>query len=120
MVRWVAIALCTTVVITPILSNYKINDLSKNYIAYDYGINTLNTLDNSTILFSAGDSATFVLMYLQMVEKLRQDLSIYDDTGVTFKNIYGERYLKMSIQEHQIQMNTIQATNIKCKSKICD
>lgn len=56
-------------------------------------------------------------MYIQMVEKLRQDLSIYDDTGVTFKNIYGERYLKMSIQEHQIQMNTIQQQILNANQK---
>ena len=73
--------------VIPLSSNYNRNDQSRNYVAYDFGRNVLDTLDKDAILFGHGDNTLFVLSYLTLVEKLRPDVTIYDDIGGdVFKN----------------------------------
>lgn len=51
----------------------KVNQ-KNNYIARDFGLNTLKNLPANTILFSGSDTVTMILMYLQEVENLRKDI----------------------------------------------
>ncbi len=51
-------------------------DRSRNYVAYDYGTNILNSLKPNAILFTWGDSGAFPLWYLQIVEKTRLDVTL--------------------------------------------
>jgi len=60
----------------PLISNYRINDRSNNYIAYNYGMNILDYLDKDAILITNGDNDTFPLWYLQQVEGVRPDVDI--------------------------------------------
>lgn len=83
-------------VLIPLIINYSHVNLSKNYIAYNYGINILKTIEKDGILFTEGDNQMFILAYLQYVDGVRKDISIYDDIGCIFKNIYGENFLRLS------------------------
>jgi len=49
-------------------------DRSRDFIAYDYGKNILIGLQPQALLFTWGDSGAFPLWYLQIVEKLREDV----------------------------------------------
>jgi hypothetical protein len=56
--------------------NYLKNDQHNNYLAYDYAVNSLNSLPQGAALFTWGDSGAFPLWYLQGVERLREDLAL--------------------------------------------
>ena len=51
-------------------------DRRRNYVAYDYATNVMNSLKPNAILFTWGDSGAFPLWYLQIVEKQRQDVTL--------------------------------------------
>ena len=74
----------------PLASNYYRADKSRNDCALVYGKNVLRTPEKNSLLFVAGDNSTFITCYLKKVEKLRPDLTVYDETGNVFENIYGE------------------------------
>ena len=70
----------------PLALNYMENDQSQNFVAYDYGKNILDTMDKNAILLGHGDNALFILAYLKLAEKLRPDVTVYDDiSGDVFK-----------------------------------
>lgn len=72
--------------IVPFVSNYIPNDQSRNFVAYDFGKNILGTLEKDAILFGHGDNVLFVLAYLKFAEKMRPDVTVYDDiAGDVFK-----------------------------------
>ncbi len=50
------------------ISQYHTHDRSHEYIALDYGVNFLNSLEENAIIFTNGDNDTFPLWYAQAVE----------------------------------------------------
>lgn len=67
--------------VIPLHANYAFNDLSRNYISYDYASSLLKSLPGNAILFPSGDNNTFPIAYLQVVEKLRPDVLNGNITG---------------------------------------
>jgi hypothetical protein len=61
---------------TQMLGHVKMVDRSRNYVAYDYGWNILDSLQPNAILFTWGDSGAFPLWYLQYVEGVRPDVTL--------------------------------------------
>ena len=57
-------------------ANLSENNSSGNYFAYDFAYNLLQTCEPDAILFTNGDSDTFPLWYLQIVEGIRRDVSV--------------------------------------------
>lgn len=57
-------------------SNLPYQDQHANYLAQDYGMNTLRSLPEDTVLFTWGDSGAFPLWYLQGVERMREDVDL--------------------------------------------
>lgn len=49
---------------------------STNYLAYDYGMNELNSLREGSTYISKGEIKTFPLWYLQGVERYREDVNV--------------------------------------------
>jgi hypothetical protein len=48
-------------------SQYKVHDRSREYMAVDYGMNFLNSVEKNAIIFTNGDNDTFPLWYCQAV-----------------------------------------------------
>lgn len=82
--------LYVAVPIVPLITNYKANDRSQDYYAYDYGMNILNTMDENAIFFATTDEATFPVMYLQAVERLRPDVTFANKTGFPDESLYSD------------------------------
>ena len=74
-VDWlIALLLVIALPVNALFANWKINDHSQNYTPYDFGRNLLETCEQNAILITGGDSDTFPIWYLQMVEGFRTDV----------------------------------------------
>ncbi|MDP2174234.1 MAG: DUF2723 domain-containing protein [Candidatus Cloacimonadaceae bacterium] len=49
------------------VSQYHVHDRSKEFIALDYGVNFLNSMEENAIIFTNGDNDTFPIWYAQAV-----------------------------------------------------
>lgn len=56
--------------------NWHEHDRSKEYVAWDYSYNLLQSCEQDAILLTNGDNDTFPLWYLQDVEGIRRDIRI--------------------------------------------
>jgi alpha-beta hydrolase superfamily lysophospholipase len=70
-----AAVLMVVCIAVPLGLNWRTNDKSRYYWAYDYGVNVLNSLDKNAIYVSASDHGGFSVLYLQKVEGLRPDVA---------------------------------------------
>ncbi len=81
-----------TLLALPLLSNFELNNESKNYLAEDWGRNILRTLKPDSIILPASDHSTFPLLYLQAVEGLRRDVLIGDKYGYIEDRLFRELF----------------------------
>ena len=56
-------------------------DLSDETLAYEYGRNVLDDLPRNAILITDGDDASYVIDYLNRIENVRNDVSVYNRAG---------------------------------------
>ncbi|MBN2208103.1 MAG: tetratricopeptide repeat protein [Candidatus Coatesbacteria bacterium] len=90
----VAVAAAVCIFVAGTLANYQPNDRSADFLAYNYGRNLIGPLPPGAALFAKGDNQIFSLLYLQSVEGLRPDVSLYDafgDTAIALKSFTGFR-----------------------------
>lgn len=102
--RYVFVILLSLLPITNLVTQYKIHDRSDEYIALDYGLNFLNSLEENAIIFTNGDNDTFPLWYAQAVhdphakEHVHPARDIYPtpDSEAAIKSAleYKNKYLK--------------------------
>ena len=79
----------------PLISHFHRNDRSRNEIARRYGEDILRDLEPNAVLLTKGDDASFILLYLQQVEGMRPDVSVYSRIGRAMKEIYGRDYNRL-------------------------
>lgn len=93
----------------PLVSQYYSMDRSDNHVAYYYGWNMINFLEEDAIIITNGDNDTFPLWYLQQVEGLRQDVDIVNLSLIQI-NWYIEqlkdRGVPMSFTHEEIEQMT--------------
>jgi tetratricopeptide (TPR) repeat protein len=63
-------------------------DKSDYYFAEDYGRNILNQLDENALYIPTADHATFPLLYLQVVDGMRPDVTIGNKYGYIDAELY--------------------------------
>lgn len=70
--------------------NYGVVDMSKNNIAHLHAQKILEQVPQNAIIFTEENNWLFPLLYMQAVEKVRPDVTIYDRNGNLFENIYKD------------------------------
>ena len=103
--------------VLPLVSNYRYNNRSNNYIAANYGVNMLRTPEKDALLFASQDNEVFILAYYKKVERARPDVTVYEDLGCVFDNIYGEDMMKVSMAEHERKRRTVQMKIVETTSR---
>ncbi|OHD56724.1 MAG: hypothetical protein A2Y33_06430 [Spirochaetes bacterium GWF1_51_8] len=90
----------------PFVKNYKINDYHLNWLNHDYGKNLMiSTEENSVLMTEGGDNQVFATVYFIYAEKLRPDITPYDQKGNIFNRIYGDmRYITPEILAHRMKL----------------
>jgi hypothetical protein len=82
--RAIAVAACAVMIFSG-TGNYADANSHRNYIAYDYGINILETMEKGALYIPEGDSNLYPLYYLRGVEKKRRDIIIMPVTYIAYK-----------------------------------
>lgn len=85
----VAAGLCFVAVVAPLLAHYSRNDKSRYFLADDYARNVLATMKPGAIYFGDTDLALFPAMYCQIVEGLRNDVTIANPYGYPTENVFA-------------------------------
>jgi len=98
----------------PVSLHLKENHLGRHVVGYFYGRNILEMPDVPSYLFVAQDNEVFTVAYLQMVEGWRtKTVTVYDELGCVFPNIYGEYFLAIGKAAHQARLKTIQRRGLE-------
>jgi|DewCreStandDraft_4_1066084.scaffolds.fasta_scaffold02849_3 hypothetical protein len=89
---------------TIIVNKYFKNNNSRNFLAYDHGLNILKTVNNDEKMFGKSDIYIFNVQYLQQVKKKYPDKIIYDQSGNVlnfsiYNNARKDGVLDIKIQE---------------------
>jgi len=71
---WWGLALCCAVPLAPLAANWRANDMSRYYLAYDFNRAALESLASDAVYFTHGDCNIFPTLYLQWVEGIRRDV----------------------------------------------
>ncbi len=93
----------------PFIMNYKYNDHHLNWLNHDYGKNLMmSTEKNSILMTEGGDNQVFSTLYFTYAEKIRPDLTPYDQKGNIFKRIYWDmRYIyPQTLEKRMKQVDT--------------
>ncbi len=77
-------------------------------VAYWYARNILGLVESHAVLFAAGDKGVIPLAYLAKVEGWRPDITMIDDIGCVFGNIYGEDFLALSAETQEARRTAAQ------------
>ena len=95
LVRKTAMAFCCVIPVLPMFMNYGLCDQSRNYTAYEHAMNIFRTLDNDNILLANGDNNIFPLVYGRFVERMREEVALFDHFNIFFKMPYLEQDKKV-------------------------
>ena len=68
-----------------LISHFSLCDQSRNYTAYEQGVNILRTAGSGDIVLMNGDNYLFPVTYLRVAERNREDLWLYDRVNLLFK-----------------------------------
>lgn len=101
--RYAGCALILAMPIVPLKMNFWHQNLSKNQVAYDFGLNILNSMTPDGKIFIIGDNPTFALAYLCYVEHKFPADQVYDEGENLFVMIhdFGKAKFSTSPDEHQ-------------------
>jgi tetratricopeptide (TPR) repeat protein len=65
--------------------NFGVLNQSRNYTAYEHALNIFRTADPGAVLLMNGDNYIFPVTYGRIVERMREDVSLYDRNNILFK-----------------------------------
>lgn len=64
--------------------NHAASDRSRDYLAYDYAKNSLDSVDDGGLLLTWGDNGVFPLWYLRLAERYRDDTALVHTPLMTY------------------------------------
>jgi tetratricopeptide (TPR) repeat protein len=79
---------CGVIPLMFVVLNYRVSDQSENYTAYEHALNIFRTADSGAALFVEGDNHFFPVTYGRIVERMREDVALYDRLNLVFKTPY--------------------------------
>jgi tetratricopeptide (TPR) repeat protein len=79
---------CCAVPVIFIGSNFNFCDQSRNYTAYENALNIFRTIDPGGTIFIEGDNKVFSVVYNRIIERMREDVNLYDRYNLFFKTPY--------------------------------
>ncbi|MBW1998355.1 MAG: tetratricopeptide repeat protein, partial [Deltaproteobacteria bacterium] len=65
--------------------NFGACNQSRNYTAYEHALNIFRTTGSRDIVFMNGDNYVFPILYGRIVEKIGEDMAIFDRNNIIFK-----------------------------------
>jgi Flp pilus assembly protein TadD len=65
--------------------NFGVSDQSRNYTAYEHALNIFRTTGPRPVVFINGDNHLFPVIYARLVERMREDATLYDRLNLIFK-----------------------------------
>jgi tetratricopeptide (TPR) repeat protein len=104
--RYVVIVLFLFYPIVNMTSQWHKHDRRGEYIALDYGLNMLNSLERNAIIFTNGDNDTFPLWYIQGVADRKVTEHIYEATDI-FPTERTEELIQRGLAWKQTHINGI-------------
>ena len=87
--RLIAIAITVIAVTIPLAVHYPLINKRTYYFVDDYARNVINTLAPGAIYFGDSDHALFSVMYLQIVEGQRPDITVANPYGYPIEQVYS-------------------------------
>ncbi len=72
----------------PLAANFDLCNQSRNYAAYEHIQNIFSTVDDQSTLFLDGDNNIFPVTYGRIVERMREDVTLYDRLNLLFRMPY--------------------------------
>ena len=83
-VRHFFIIVFAVISLFPLFKHYHAANLSRNRIAYNYGLSVISGLDSNSVLFADNVNLNFILRELQYAEGIRKDVTIIDRGLLSF------------------------------------
>jgi len=92
--KWKKIIACGLALawFVPFISNFSSHNRSRDFIARDFAMNTLNSVPQNGILITYGDNDTFPLWYMQMAENYRKDIAVINES-LSYSDWYRKQVL---------------------------
>ena len=78
--------LAVLLVLSVLLSNIPINYRAKDMLAHDYARVILESLEDNAVFFTYADIDTGPIGYMNMIEGVRPDVTVYNGQGLVFSN----------------------------------
>lgn len=65
--------------------NYRVSDQSENYTAHEHAVNILRTVERKSVVFLDEDNNVFPVAYARLVQRMREDATLFDRLSIFFK-----------------------------------
>ncbi|MCX7698564.1 MAG: DUF2723 domain-containing protein, partial [Candidatus Goldbacteria bacterium] len=79
--QYIILIILSFYVLLYIFINYTKNDYSRQFLAYDHGLNILKTVTPDDKIFGKSDIYIFNVQYIKQVKKMYPKITVYDQNG---------------------------------------
>ena len=87
---YIRLEACVILVASPLFTHWDHNNLSDYTLPREYGTNLLDTMEPNAIFVGSGDHTIFPVVYLQIVEGYRSDVTLSNKYGYILEDVYAE------------------------------
>jgi hypothetical protein len=88
--RAAAFALALVTALSPVVLNYRVNDMSAYLVSRDYAFDLFDSMQPNAVYFGVGDHRLFPLRYLQIAHDVRTDVLIANPYGYVPEHVYAD------------------------------